>query len=56
MLKPHLRRAALASAAIALAAPALALDETLDTEQARIRQDIEKWRPIVKASGFTAED
>ena len=21
-----------------------------------LRQDIEKWRPIVKASGFTAED
>jgi glucose/arabinose dehydrogenase len=37
MQKPHLRRVALASAAIALAAPALALDETIDTEQARIR-------------------
>jgi glucose/arabinose dehydrogenase len=37
MQKPHLRRVALASAAVALATPALALDETIDTEQARIR-------------------
>ena len=39
MQKPHFRRAALASAAVALAAPALALDETIDTEQARIRAE-----------------
>jgi glucose/arabinose dehydrogenase len=39
MQKPHLRRAAMASAAVALAAPALALDETIDTEQARIRAE-----------------
>src|SRR5688572_20283625 len=37
MQKPHLRRVALASAAVALAGPALALDERIETEQARIR-------------------